>query len=490
MVACGPSGATDAEPGSDTLVVVLPREPQQLDPRFVGDPQGLKVSRLIFASIVRIDPVTLEPVPDLAEEVIEESPTRWRVRLRKGLRFSDGSTLDAQDVIATFRSVVDPDLGSPYRGTYDRITRMEAPDPRTVVFHLDAPHATFLTDLELPILRAEDRHRQVALPGEASPIGAGPYRLRSWDAGHLVLRANPRWHGGRPDHPRVRMIVVRDDNTRALRLLAGAGNLAVQAVPPLLVPLFEDDARFEVRSGPGVATTYLGVNTEAGPLADARVRRALAHAIDRPALVEAKYGGRARLARGWIPPGHWAYAADLPTHDHSAARARALLDEAGVEDLRLTLRVGSDRFRTSVAHALAAMLRRVGIAVDVRPSEMATLIADLGHGRFELALMEVPELIEPHLLSWFFASDRIPREGRAGANRWRYADPVVDAALERGRRTSERAARVAAYHVVQHELATDLPVIPLWHEDVVVVNDRRASGFEVPRNARLDPLAR
>ncbi|MFW6067663.1 MAG: ABC transporter substrate-binding protein [Myxococcota bacterium] len=498
LLAGGCHGDPPGVRGDDALVVVLPRDAEQLDPRFVADPYGLKVSRLIFASLVRIDPHTLEPVPDLAQEVEQEAPDRWRVRLRSGLRFADGSALDAEDVVATFRSVVDPALGSRYRGTYERIERLEMPDRHTVVFHLDEPHAPFGTDLELPILRAEDAGRQVGLPEDPLPVGAGPYRLAARSPGHMELVANPHWHRRRPIYHRVRLLVVRDDNTRALRLLAGAGDLAVQAVPPLLVPLFEEDGDFRVRTAPGVATTYLGVNTTAGPLSDVRVRRALAHAVDRRALVRAKYGGRAKLARGWVPPGHWAYAADAPAYPYSAARARALLDAAGFSPsdaeggarLRLVLRTGSDRFRVSVARAIAAMLRRVGIRVDVRPSEMATLVADLGKGRFELALMEVPEVTEPHVLSWFFASGRIPGRSGAGANRWRYRSAAVDAALERGRRAEDRPARREAYGIVQRQLAEDLPVIPLWHEDVVVVADDRAERFRVPRNGRLDPLAR
>jgi len=94
--------------------------------------------------------------------------------------------------------------------------------------------------------------------------------------------------------------VVRDDNTRAMRLMAGAADLAYDALPPLLVPLFEDDPRFEVRTAPGVSTTYLGLNMEAPPLDDPRVREAIARAIDRATLVRAELEGSAPRSR---PPG-------------------------------------------------------------------------------------------------------------------------------------------------------------------------------------------
>jgi ABC-type transport system substrate-binding protein len=137
------------------------------------------------------------------------------------------------------------------------------------------------------------------------------------------------------------------------------------------------------------------------------------------------------------------------------------------------------------------MLRDVGIDLDVRPSEGATLLADLARGRFELAFLQSPDVVEPHVLSWFFASDRIPIPGkREGANRWRLQDPELDQALELGRSQTDRPVRIEAYHRVQHLLARDLPVIPLWHDDVVAVTSDRLSDFRVPRDARLGTLVR
>src|SRR5690606_23675186 len=134
----------------------------------------------------------------------------------------------------------------------------------------------------------------------------------------------------------------------------------------------------------------------------------------------------------------------LPAYDPAAARR--LLDEAGYPDppgdaprMRVSLRTSTSRDRVSLARAIAWMLREVGIEVSVRPAEGASLVADLNRGRYEISLMELPELIEPHLLSWFFASDRIPGEGREGANRFWLRDRVLDAALERGRSETDRA---------------------------------------------------
>lgn len=474
---------------------MLPRDAEQLDPRFVGDPYGLRVTRLVFASLVTIDPQTLEVVPDLAERVDVKSPTEFHVRLREGLRFSDGSALDAEDVKATFEGVVAPTLRSRYAHTYRRIASIDVVDPLTVVFRLKEPHATFITDLELPIVRSEDAHRRIATPDDPLPIGAGPYRLVRRDPGILELRENPHWHRGAPLHSSLRLVVIRDDNTRALRMLAGQGDLALAAIPPLLLPMFENDASFETRSAPGISTMYLGFQIESPKLSDIRVRKGIAHAIDRSLLVQSKYRGLARLADTWIPHGHWAAPEDLPSRAFDPELARTLLDEAGFPDpegpdprMTLVLRTTSERFRQSIARAIAAMLRDVGIEVDVRPSETATLIADLNRGRFEVTLLQVPEVIEPHVLSWFFHSSRIPADGREGANRWRYQNPELDRLFERGRTEVDRETRATIYRAAQRILARDLPVLPLWQPDTTAVV-RRGARFDVPRDGRFGTLA-
>src|SRR5262249_8957376 len=160
---------------------------------------------------------------------------------------------------------------------------------------------------------------------------------------------NPYWHGGSPHYRRVRMLVVHDDNTRALRMLAGQGDLALNAIPPLLLALFEHDPRFTVRSAHGIGTTYVGLNLEAPALRDVRVPRAIAFAIDRPGLIRAKLAGRAQLATSWIVPGHWAYSERIARYDYDPEQARALLravfGDGPLPRVRVSLRCGSDRFR-------------------------------------------------------------------------------------------------------------------------------------------------
>lgn len=484
---------TSMAQANGALTVLLPRDVQQIDPRFVSDAYGHKLSRLLFASLVRIDPQTLESVPDLAQRIDVVSEREYRVQLRPGLRFSDGSALDADDVVATYHSIVDPTLRTRYASTYQFIEEVRALDPGTVLFRLKGPQASFVTDLEFPILRAEDAHTRLTLTDPQRPVSSGPYVLVERQPGSVLLAPNPHWYVGEPRIPNVRLLVVHDDNTRALRLLSGAADFTLNGVPPGLTPLFTARPGFEVDSAPGIGTTYLGINTRAPELRDVRVRRALAYAIDRAALISAKFQNRAEPAASFIPSGHWAFDPDTPSYSYDPARARQLLDEAGLRGsprAHWVLRCNSERFRVSIARAVAAMLADVGIHVTVQPTETATLLSDLDRGHFQITLLQFTEVIEPHVLSWFFASDRIPGPGQEGLNRWRISDPVLDAAFERGRRSLERSERKAAYTEVQRILAEQLPVVPLWHEDVVAVRARRAPEISVPRDARFTTLAR
>ncbi len=475
------------------ITVLVPSEIQDIDPRFAADAYSLKVSRLLFSSLLSIDPHTLAIVPDLAEEVTVLGAQTYRVRLRKGLRFSDGSLLTSQDVIATYHSVTDPELKSRYAQTYRRIRAVTALDLYTVVFELTETHATFITDLELPILSRHYRHKRITMDMAAQILSSGAYTLCAKQQNVLSLCRNPHWHKGKARAAHVRLMVVRDDNTRAMRLLAGAADLALNAVPPLLVPLFERDSQFKVMSSPGVGTTYMGVRTDQAMLSDPRIRQAIAYAIDRVSLIRAKFGGRASIARGFIPEGHWAYDKALPLYAYQPERARMLIDYArrdGVEFRRLRLRTSADRLRLSIGRAIAAMLHDVGIDVDVWPSETATLLDDLREGRYDLAILALPEVYEPHVLSWFFGSDHIPSKTTVGANRWRYRNPRLDGLFAEGVRHTDLEERRAVYDQVQQILAKNLPAIPLWHEDnVAVVRTRSLPYYRVPRDGRFGTLA-
>lgn len=498
LVALVAFGCRRPRPSPDTLTVLTLADPEHLDPRFPEDALGAALGRLVYRGLVETDPTTFLTRPALAERLEYTDATHLRVTLRDDARFQDGSPITAHDVAATYQALLNPSLGSRLRSTYARVLdRVEALDERTAVFTLKRPDGTLESLLQQPILRASDALRAElrATPGaERDFIGSGALRVASLQQGAWTFRRAARENGA-PDT--IRVLSLHDPNTLAQRLLHGDGDVA--EIKPELFSVFAARRDFTVASAPSAGFTYLGLHCESRYLRDARVRTALAHAIDRERLRQGKLGRFGVAATGPLPPTHWAYAADVARYPFDPPRARALLDEAGWTDppgpaprMRLVLRVASQRFALAVAHALSAMLMDVGVEIEIRPSELATLLADLRAGRFDMAFLTVPDLSDPWGLAFWFASSSIPTPANpgAGGNRWRFRDTSLDAALEAGARAIGPDARRPHYQIAQRILAEQLPVIPMWHADVVFVASRRFRGL-VPRgDGQLDFLLR
>jgi peptide/nickel transport system substrate-binding protein len=186
---------------------------------------------------------------------------------------------------------------------------------------------------------------------------------------------------------------------------------------------------------------------------------------------------------------HWAYSAPdrYASLDFDPDAARAMVQEhARGGRVHATLLTSTDRLRGTLARAMAQELATVGIDLDVVPLELGTMLARLGAGDFELAGLQIPELIEPNILRVFLHSANVPP---AGSNRGRVRIAALDALLDRGADTVDPAERRAIYAEVERLVATELPIVPLWHEDQVVVTSARARGFVPGADGRWGGLA-
>lgn len=491
-LALGGCGKRTRRTPDDTLVVLIEGKLDNLDPRFASTNNDVKFSRLVIPGLTTIDQTSLEPRPELAASVTQVDDVTWDVVLRGDLRFSDGSPVTADDVVYSYQSVLDPAVNSLHRGSFaERIRRIEATGPLGVRFHLVEPLATFLTDLDFGIFSAAaDRRGQV--------LGAGAYRVLSFHGDRLLLERNPHYFGPPAAMPRIEARSVRDANARAIMLVGGSGDLTQNTLRMDLIDAVAGRARVYVDSGPGVILTYLMMQNEDPMLDDVRVRRAIAHAIDRERIVAVKMGGRAVLASGFLPPSHWAYHGDVATYPYDPERARQLLDEAGFPDpdgpggaprMRLGYKTSADQFRLAIARVIAAQLGEIGIEVEVRAYEFGTFFTDIKKGNYQIATMQSAPITDPDYYYTYFHSERVPDPTTLfGHNRWRYRNPRLDQLVEQGRRVADRQARLGLYAEVQEILARDLPVIPLWHEDNVVIMNVDVTDYQLLPSARFAGL--
>lgn len=463
--------------------MLVPTDAETLDPRHATDPVALRATRLLHAGLVRLDPDTLAPQPYLARSWAWASPLTLRVELREGLRFHSGAPFTARDVKATIAAFQSPQVGSRHGRVIETIGEVDVENDLTVVVHLLRPHATLLTDLEIPILRADEAFS--APRPDGSLDGLGPYEVRHREPGAIELRPKA---GGAMSPPALQSVTLRtvhDENARALRMHAGRADLVVNAFSPTLLPALESAPGVHVNARRGANVSYLLARTDRGPLADVRVRRALATAIDRDRIARTLLAGRAQPADTLLPPEHWAYSA-APAWPSDRKAAASALAEAHGGRLHVTLLTSTDRLRGTIARFLAQELLEVGADVEVVPLELGTLIGRLGAGDFELAVLLLPEITEPNVLRVFLHSSSVPP---AGANRGRVHDDEVDRLLDEGEKTLDLTARKTIYAALEKRIRDEALLIPLWHEDQIAVVSDRARAFMPSAEGRWLGLA-
>jgi len=479
--ACTPSSRAK-DGGERPIELLVPTDAETLDPRHATDAVALRASRLVHAGLVRLDPSTLEPVPYLARAWRWSDERTLVVELRDDVRFHSGASFDARDVVATIRAFKSPEVGSRHARVVDAIGETTARGDHEVVITLQRAHATLLTDLELPILRADEAASPPRPDGSLD--GLGPFVVASREPGAIGLVPAKSGALPSPAHS-VTIRTVHDENARALRMHAGRADLVVNGFSPTLLPALADAPGLEVSTRPGANLTYMLARTDRGPLADVRVRKAIALAIDRARIAKTLLAGHASAASTLLPPTHWAHT-DAEPLAHDPAAAQRALAEAGVLPLRLTLLTSTDRLRGTIARQIAQDLSGIGVFLEVIPLELGTMIARLGAGDFELATLQMPEVTEPNVLRVFLHSSSVPP---AGVNRGRVRDADLDRLLDNGAEERAPEARRAIYASLERLVRDRALLIPLWHEDHIAVASTRAAAFRPSAEGRWLDLA-
>jgi len=584
------------DPGTadERIVILLEAAPRDFDPRFVSDASSTKVSRLVFCSLTTFETKDLKPALEAAAEIRpaceeEASPksavdrlglaiageprpsdrrpsslsalqapssscSHWVVRLRPDVYWHDGVRVSAHDVVFTYRSILESGMASPFRGDLQRKIARVYEENGEAHFLLTAPVATFLADLTVGLVPAHvlEPRGGYSATFDDDLVGCGPFRYVSrYRDQKVVLERNDLFF--RPVSPRYVVIrTVADEATRVLSVMAGSADIAVNVLSPPVVARLAEDPSVQVLHEPAACTTYMTFNLLDSRLADPRVRRAFALAIDRESIVEDQFHGMGVVADSVLPPMHWAHASGLPGPRFDPEAAAALLDQAGLRPdpatgvrARFTLKVTTDRFRRNIGALIAWQLSRVGLEVDLLPLELSTFLADVRQGNFELYILQLPEVTEPDILRWLLHSQAAPvlspqpgksrygsfdrklvppaflelsgplapecrrrwwprvlsqavtafaagltghSSGIGNGNRSSFYDPDLDCMLDLGFMTTEQDRRLVFYAEAQRIAARDLPVLPLWHEDNVAVLAGDLSGYSLLPINRYAPV--
>ncbi len=466
------------------IVVAMANGPANLDPGVGLDEASQKLHTLLFSSLLKIDE-TLRIVPDLAIRFETPNPTTYIAEVRHGVKFHDGRELTAEDVAYTYRRFLDPKFLSGRKGAYKMIASVDVVDRYTVAFHLREPSGSFPVNLVMGIVPAG-----TGPEAARKPIGSGPYAIGEFVADdHVTLTAFTGYFDGAPKNRGLVFRVVPDDTMRGLELRKGTVDVVVNDLSSDIVYALKAESHLGVTTALGTDYAYLGFNMRDPLLQDVRLRQAVGYAIDRQAIVDYLRRGFAAPAIGIVPPMSWAFEPNVFQFTHDVAKAKALLDAAGYPDpdgdgplprLRLSLKTSTTEAYRLQAAVIQRNLADVGIAVDVRSYEFATLFADVLKGNVQLYTLQWVGVTDPDMLRRVFHSTQTPP---SGFNRGYYNNAEVDRLIDAASAAPDEAQRKKLYGDVQRIIANDAPYVSLWYKTNVAVFQSSLRGVH------LSPIA-
>ncbi|WP_258956955.1 ABC transporter substrate-binding protein [Rhodococcus globerulus] len=395
--------------------------------------------------------------------------TLWTVTLRGGVTFSDGSTFDAADVVATYKAILDPASASEAKSSFDMISDVVALDQNTVEFRLAYSYAPLLTKMLIGIVPSES----VATPALAAestlntePIGTGPYTLVDLSPDRAVFAANENYWDGAPEIKKLTLLYVPDDNTRAQRM--ASGEIDGTNLPPLLANTFESRDGMSVTAHQ--SADWRGVSLPTGnPVAgDPAMRMALNLAANRQSMIDNVLGGHGRVAATPIPEVYGASYNPDATFAYDPAKAEQILTDAGwIEGsdgirskdgrrAQFTIMYNSvDTVRRDLAQAFASDALGIGVEVDLEALSWDRIDPRINRDSTLLGGGDEPFDPDTQAYDALNSASIAPGVGSIYDNPSDYSNQVVDAGLDVGRRSLDQATRDAAYRDVQQAYVDD-----------------------------------
>ncbi len=493
LLAAAACRSGDTAPQRRTLIDSRDRyDPRTLDPARATDvPSGRAVAYL-FDGLTRFAPDgSLQPALATRWDVAADG-REYVFHLRSGVRFHDGRPFTARNVASTFERVLDPKEGGtrgwplfPIAGARDyaagrapSIRGIRVENDTTVRITLDSALAIFPKFLAMPI--AAIVPDSVAPDFSEHPVGTGPWKFVSWrHDDHILLARNPDYFDGPPKADSLMARVIAEPSTAVAEF--ETGNVDLLYVPEPETAQWEqtDERKALLMSAPALRLWYVAINTTRGPLRDARVRRAINHAVDVPTILRTLLGGRGRQAAGVVPPSLEGGDTTRAPYAHDVARAKQLLAEAGFPNgIDLELWHAQDPTFARVAQSIQAYLAEAGIRAKLVQRDANAARAASRNGETDL-----------YLKDWYadypdaenFLYPLLHSENRgAGGNVSFYSNARYDSIVSAARRELDDGRRIALYRQADSLAFADAPMVYLVFYNELFAVQPWIKGFEVP----------
>ena len=457
LAACGNPSEKVSE-----IHFAIAQAPLNLDPRYATDAASERVNRLIYQPLVDFD-ASSQPAWILARgDAINDK--EYRFTLQKKAVFHNGEALSAHDVKATYDSLLAL-KDSPHAAEFANIESIKVEDENTILFHLKQADTHFVEKLIIGILPQnliEEGH-----DFSHNPVGSGALKFVSWQNKLTLQRVK--------DGQIISLQEVKDPTVRVLKLKKGEVDLIQGDLPPELVKYLQSKPEISVKTSVGANFSYLGLNMQDTILQNLKVRLAIAHAIDRQAIIDKVMVQNTRIASAILPPEHYAGNTNLTPYDYNPVLARALLQEAGIKlPLKLVYKTSTDAQRVRFATILQAQMRPAGIDLEIRSLDWGTFFEDVKQGNFQIFGLTWVGIKTPEIYAKAFGSQNFPPNG---FNRGRYADAELDKLLA----NEDWPAATARIH-------QQLPYIPLWYEGQFAAMQKNITNYAPKPDGNWDDL--
>lgn len=502
--ACGGSprtGGTGSEPFQisedtptakgpiDSVTWSLYAEPQSLDYAYAYDYPPNTVLANVCEQLQRLTP-DLKIQPGLATAAASPDPKRWVYTLRPGVRFHDGSTMTADDVVASLRRHLDPKVGSYWISAFQNVTSIEKTGPMEVTVHLKKPDQLFNEEMATSAGTIESAEF-LAKAGQAygTPDGGvnctGPYTMDKWEKGQSITlkKFDGYWDSTlAPKAGTVKNVFIQDPAARVNALLSGEVD-GGYLLPASGFAKLRAAANGRLYFGPSTTAVSLIPTNLKGTLGDVRVRKALSMALDRTGIIKAGAAGVATPAKAPAALGAWGiapeaakgYYADLPVPTRDVARAKKLIQQAGATGKKIVMATSTVAPEISIiANAVQSAGREIGLEVELKtvaPDAYSALFSDPG-ARAGLDLM---------MTSWYDSTpDPLEFYGllKTGdfSNYGGYSNPAYDRLVDQANAEPDPAARAAVVAKLQKIAVDDLVWIPLYEVPHSMFLNKRVTG--------------
>ncbi|MBF9195962.1 ABC transporter substrate-binding protein [Microvirga terrestris] len=475
--------AAMASASAQVLEIGADASPTGLDPHLItAFPSFMVVNGNIYEGLTAIDK-DLKTIPGLAESwTAAPDGKSYTFKLRSGVKFHDGSDMNAEDVVASIKRVQSKDIASPLASRLAAVESANAVDAQTVELKLKEPSAALLSSLAtIAIVPSAMEANKDAL--QKTPVGTGPFKFQEWQPnGFILLTKNDAyWEKGLPKLAGLKFNIVPESATRQVGLSNGQY---------ALLPNIDAATALQLKGKPNVklaetmdlSYTLVGMNVSKPPFDNAKVREAVNYAINRQEIVDAALFG-AGVPGGPLSPALKSWALNVnqfACYKPDPAKAQALLKEAGVATpVAVTLKVLPRQDVKDIAQVVQEQLNKAGFKVELVNQEQGQFIQDWRNSNFDMFASINAGQPDPD--EYFY---RTFRTG-GSTNVFKYSDTEIDGLLDQARSQQDQAARKTAYDKVQQKLACSGPVAHLTYGTLFSAMNSKLQGYDVMPNRSL-----